>query len=347
MDKKTIGDAIIRALTQKVDLDSFLGYINVVYGEKWSWKTYYFVKCAFEAYLKGYTIISNVWVDFPHVRFTNTKSLVPILREIALYSHFEKWPIEAPKNFLKAYWMERKTWEVEKFYILFDEIGIHLNHRNWSKNFRDELLVDMIMEPRKYNLTMVGICQDISTVDIEFLKMATRWFSVRKWGRSFWESVFIHGYPVRWWVQDEISYASEFYSKRYFHYFQKKYDLSEFRWWLYYTGEVSGAGTRFYANIPNRYTEGCIYKPPPGLQTTIPLLLTDTVSEDEPLAANMGERESAGASPTNIIPNSDNYAWSILNEETEKKKTSGKGAARKKRSEKKLQGEKNEGLWWL
>lgn len=289
MNKKEIGDLCIRKLTQKVDMWEFLWYVNVVYGEKWTWKTYYFVKCAYEAYLNWYTIISNVWLDFPHVRFTNTKSLIPIMREIALYSHFEKWPMDAPRNFLKAYGMKKKEGIPQKFYILFDEIWIHLNHRNWSKNFRDELLIDMIMEPRKYNMTMVGICQDTTTVDIEFLKMATRWFSVRKWWKSIFESVFIKWYKVRWWIMDDYSYENNFYSKRYFHWLQKKYDLSEFRWWLYYTGEVSGAWTKFYANIPNSYVEWCIYSAP---DSHLSLLYSDSMSE-----ANKGERDSAGESP--------------------------------------------------
>jgi len=290
--KKELVEWGVRKLTQKVDMWEFLWYVNVVYGEKGTWKTYYFVKCAYEAYLDWYTIISNVWLDFPHVRFTNTKSLIPIMQEIALYTHYEKWPMDAPRNFLKAYKMKKKDGIPKKYYILFDEIGIHLNHRNWSKNFKDELLIDMIMEPRKYNMTMVGICQDVSTVDIEFLKMATRFFSVRKWWRWIFESVFINWYKVKGGIMDEYSFQNNFYSKRYFHWLQKKYDLSEFRWWLYYTGEVSGAWTKFYANIPNSYFEGCIYSGPDS-----PLLLKDTAPVMS--IANMGESDSSGVSPTN------------------------------------------------
>lgn len=246
-----------------MDLMEHVWYTNVVFGERWSWKTYYFVRLAYEAYKRWQIVISNIWLSFPHIRFTNTKSLVPILEEIAEYNFYETTPMIAPKNYLKAYWLKKKHWKPKEFFILFDEIGIHLNHRNWSRNFKDDFLHDLIMEPRKYWLTLIWICQEVDTVDIEFLKMCNHWFGVRKWGRSFWESVFIRWYYVRWWKLDlEHIVENEFYTHRNWHYFEKKYDLSNLSWWLYYTREIQWKGTKFARKTPNLFKKWDIYTPP-------------------------------------------------------------------------------------
>lgn len=244
-----------------MDLMEHVWYSNVVFWPKGSWKTYYFVRLAYEAYKRGQIIISNVWLDFPHVRFTNTKSLVPILEEIAEYNFYETTPMIAPKHYLKSYWLKKKYWKPKEFFILFDEIGIHLNHRNWSRNFKDDFLHDMIMEPRKYWLTLIWICQEVDTVDIEFLKMCNHWFGVRKWGRSFWESVFIRWYYVRWGKLD-LEHLEEFYNHRNWHYFSKKYDLSNFSWWLYYTREIQWKWAKFARSIPSIFKKWDIYTPP-------------------------------------------------------------------------------------
>ena len=273
-----------------------LWYTNVVFWPKWSGKTYYFVREAYEAHKRGEIVISNCWLNFPHVRFKKTKDLVPIMREIAEYNYFEVTPMIAPRNYLKAHGMKRKVGDPKRFFILWDEIGIHLNHRNWAKNFKEDFLHDMIMEPRKYWLTIVGICQNYKTVDVEFLKLANNWFWVRKWWFWIFESVFITEYYVTDWELrlDNLEVISR---KRKWHHFQKKKDLSEFFWWLYYTREIQGLGAKEGIETPNIFREGDIYKVPSPIFSP-----TDTVPEMS--NANMGEPK-AGESPTKNILNSE------------------------------------------
>lgn len=260
-----------------------LWYTNIFYWEKGMWKTYYLVREALEAHNRWEIIISNVWVDFPHIRFHRTAWLIPILREIAEYNYYETMPMLAPRNFLKAYWIKRKKGTPLKFFILFDEIGIHLNHRNWSKNFKDELLHDMIMEPRKYWITLVWICQVTSTVDIEFLKMVTHWNEVKKWWWWIFERVKITHLYVPDWKISERTYERGHTNK--WHYIQKKKDLSEFFWWLYYTREIQWywANTK---NTPSLFIPWSIFSPP---------LLTAKVSEESEPSEDMGVE---GASPS-------------------------------------------------
>jgi hypothetical protein len=278
-------------------------YTNVVFWPRGSGKTYYFVREAYKAHIRGEIVISNVWLNFPHIRFRKTKDLIPIMKEIAEYNFYEVTPIIAPTSYLKAHGMKRKKWEAKRFFILWDEIWIHLNHRNWAKNFKEEFLHDMIMEPRKYWLTIVGICQNYKTVDVEFLKLANNWFGVRKWGIWWFESVFITEFYVTDWELrlDNLEVISK---KRNWHYFQKKKDLSDFFWWLYYTREIQGVGSEGIEGIPNLFKKWDIF------DLSIPLSpLKDKVPEMS--EANMG----VGGSPPEIISPYNNPfdIWWILN----------------------------------
>jgi len=260
-----------------------LWYTNIFYGEKWSWKTYYIVREAKLAQERGEIIISNVWVDFPHIRFHKTKDLIPILKEIAEYNYYETMPMLAPKNFLKAYWIKKKKGTPLTFFILFDEIGIHLNHRNWSKNFKDDFLHDMIMEPRKYWITLVGICQEVDTVDIEFLKMCQHWNEVKRGGWWFFERVKITHLYVRWGKIGERTFEKWHTNK--WHYFQKKKDLSDFFGWLYYTREIQWSWAMLQ-NTPNLFVPWSIFSPP---------LLKAKVPEESEPSEDMGVE---GATPS-------------------------------------------------
>jgi len=157
-----------------------LWYSNIYFGRKWSWKTQQAVIDAYEAHKNGSIVISNIWLSFPHVRFHDSPTLVPILREMADYCNDHVMAVEAPTLMLKEYWMKRKYWTLKKFFLLFDEIGNHLNNRNWQKNFKDPILRDMLTEPRKYKLTIVWICQSYDDVDVAFLRACEDWFLFSK-----------------------------------------------------------------------------------------------------------------------------------------------------------------------
>jgi len=234
-------------------------YTNLVFWERWSGKTYYFVREARRLQKEWEIIISNVWMDFPHIRFRNSWELVEILREIAEYAYYEATPMIAPRNYLKAYKIKRKKGTPLRFFILFDEIGIHLNHRNWSRSFKEDFLRDMLMEPRKYWMTIVWICQEWETVDKEFRIMCNDWFSVKKaW---FWllDRTQIKHYYVRGgeMLRDNVYDKGKIPTK--WNYFQRKKDLSEFSGWLYYTREIQGAGAKMDKNTPSLFHSGTIF----------------------------------------------------------------------------------------
>ena len=233
-----------------------LWYSNLFFWRKWGWKTQQWVIEAKKAFDRWEIVISNIWLSFPHVRFQATKDLVPILREIANYCNMEKMPILAPDFMLKDYWMKRKKWKIQEYFLLFDEIGNHLNSRNWQKNFNEPILVDMLTEPRKYWLTIVGITQSWARVDVSFRQSCEDWFIFSKWG---------------WFIFEQFKYTHMWVHDWEFD-FDKPIILDKGRTWiywskslikyrtLYWTGEIVWAGTR-QGIIPHSFVPGSVYSP--------------------------------------------------------------------------------------
>ena len=231
------------------------GYTNIYFGQRWSWKTQQAVIDAYEAYQRWEIIISNTWLDFPHIRFQKAKDLVPILYEIANYSHYVWMPILAPSKMLKEYWLRRQKWQVKKFFILFDEIWKHLNSRNWAKNFKDdEILIDMLTEPRKYWLTLIWVTQSWTWIDKQLRTITQDWFLFSK----TWLWIFERMNCTHLWVHDwEFNYDKPIIieTRKKFVYFWKM--LNFFRT-LYWTWEIVWAW-KFSWNIPYLFKEWDIF----------------------------------------------------------------------------------------
>jgi len=231
-------------------------YTNIYFWRRWSGKTQQAVIDAYEAYQRGETVISNIWLDFYHIRFVKTKDLVPILYEIAEYCNEVSMPSNAPLNMLKDYGMKKKKMKnIKKFFILWDEIWKNLNARNWQKNFKDdEILIDMLTEPRKYWLTIIWIAQSWKFIDAQFRNITEDWFLFsRTWGWIFERMNCTH-----LWVHDwEFDYEKPIIidKKSQFVFFFKM--LKFFRT-LYWTGEIVWAWV--YKNVPHTYTPWVIYK---------------------------------------------------------------------------------------
>lgn len=242
----------------------YLWYTNIVYGERWTGKTYYFVREARALQKQGFIIISNLWLSFPHIRFRNTKQLAEIMREIAEYNELEVLPMMAPSNFLKEFWIKKKKWTPLEFFILHDEIGIHMNHRNWQKNFaHDPILLDMIMEPRKVGITYVWICQEWRTVDLELRILTKDWFSVQRkrgwiWFLKYLDRTKITQYKVYDWVMSNTTTFKVWSLRMKWNYFEHKKDFTENKGWLYYDREVSGAGANLSRVDPNAFVPWAI-----------------------------------------------------------------------------------------
>lgn len=262
-----------------------LWYSNLFFWRKGGGKTQQGVIEAKKAFDRGEIVISNIWLSFPHVRFQATKDLVPILREIANYCNMEKMPILAPDFMLRDYGMKRKKWKIQNYFLLFDEIGNHLNSRNWQKNFSEPILVDMLTEPRKYGLTIVWITQAWARVDVSFRQACEDWFIFSKGG---------------WFIFEQFKYTHMWVHDGEFD-FDKPIILDKWRTWiywsksliwyrtLYWTGEIVWAGTR-QGEIPHSFVPGSVYSPS--------LIINDEVMSE----ANMGgEGESPSYKDTLLL----------------------------------------------
>lgn len=245
-----------------------LWYCNFYIGRKWWGKTQQAVIDAYEQWKSWKIIISNIWLSFPHIRFMKWKDLPPILKEISDYCNLEKMPIQAPLQLLKEYWLQRKEWVVQEFFLLFDEIWNHLNTRNWQKNFKDDFLRDMLTEPRKYGLCIVWITQSWKRVDSEFREACEDWYLFSKLGKWIFERrrcthLWVHNgefdfdKPIILWTNEKWTYFDDVLKQ-----YQK----------MYYTGEISGDWA--YAHVPHRFNSGSIFSP---IKT-----VSDTSSEAKP-----------------------------------------------------------------
>jgi hypothetical protein len=248
----------------KLGRSNNLWYCSLYFWRKWGGKTQQAVIDAYEAYRNGKIVISNVWLSFPHIRFLKWKDLPTILKEIANYCNLEKLPIEAPIKMLNEYWLERKKWVVQEFFLLFDEIWNHLNTRNWNKNFKEELMRDMLTEPRKYWLTIVGITQAWKRVDVEFREACEDWFLFSKVGR--W--IFERRRCTHLWVHDwefVFDKPNILWTTQKFTYFDKVLHLYQK---MYYTWEISGDWAS--ENVPHKFLPWRIYTAP-SIQTLSPV----------------------------------------------------------------------------
>jgi len=265
-----------------------LGYSNIFFWRKWAWKTQCAVIQAYEAYKRGEIVISNIWLDFPHIRFHGWKDLPPILREIAKYCGDHVMSVEAPKNMLKEYGMVRKNMKLHNFFLLFDEIGNHLNNRSWNTNFKEPIMRDMLTEPRKYKLTIIWVCQAYADVDIAFLRACEDWFLFSKKGS--W--IFFRFHYTHFWVMNGTpDFDKEMYILKQDYKLAFFWKMLNFYRELYWTGEIVGVWSKW--NAPHYFKEWQVYLPSPdssSLKTKVP-----DMSE-----ANKGERESAGEPPTNF-----------------------------------------------
>lgn len=245
------------ATTEEIKLgrSNDLGYSNLYFWRKGGWKTQQGVIDAYESYRNWKIVISNIWVSFPHIRFQKWSDLPAILKEISDYCNLEKLPIEAPLQLLKEYWLERKKWVVQEFFLLFDEIGNHLNTRNWNKNFKSEFMRDMLTEPRKYWLTIVGITQSWKRVDVEFREACEDWFLFSK----TWKWIFERRRSTHFWVHNgEFDFDKPIIlgQTRKFTYWDKLLKVYQK---MYYTWEISGDWA--IKNVPHRFVVWSIFLP--------------------------------------------------------------------------------------
>jgi hypothetical protein len=127
------------------------------------------VRNAYQAYLDGAVVISNMWLAFPHIRWYLPDDLPSILHEIYDYHEEVIVPYEAPDSFLLAHNIKRdKDNPPRNFYILADEGGVFFNSRNFQQNFKEKSLLVMLAEPRHFNMQITAITQKLDLIDKTF-----------------------------------------------------------------------------------------------------------------------------------------------------------------------------------
>jgi len=212
----------------------------VVWNEEqlfWTWKTYFAVRSAYDAFLDWAIIISNMWLAIPHIRWYESKDLVPILHEIDKYHLTHITPFDSPDSFLISHDLTRSKIVPRKFYILCDEGAIFFDSRNFSKNFSDASMTAMMVTPRHLNMQITVVVQDADLLDkrfkdlsTEILEFSTTWLWFARTARSLKKRQFLdknyHG---------EIEVLDK---KTHWMYFKYKKDTSEFFGGLYYTKEL-------------------------------------------------------------------------------------------------------------
>ena len=215
--------------------------LTLVFGFFGAWKTFYTVEEAYKAYQKGYIVVSNMWLAFPHVRWYVASDLPPIITEIQNYHDDYATPRYAPKSYLGANGITPKTGKTRKFFFLIDEAAIFFNARNFKQNFSTPEMIEFFVQPRKFDCTIAVIAQSLKMIDVNFVRLAQEVVEFRKWlgglfrlGEGF-DTKFLN-LEDGWWNPDTPVTRRKFF----FHWYYIWKAKAKFIGWLYYTKEILG-----------------------------------------------------------------------------------------------------------
>lgn len=214
--------------------------LSIIFWTYWTWKTYYAVRNAYQAYLEGAIVISNMFLAFPHIRFFENEDLVPILKELDIYHKEVITPYDAPDSFLIAHQISKSIDEPRNFYILIDEWLVFFDSREFATNLKDKQIKNLFATPRHYNLQITVIVQRIWRLDKALRDLAQEMIEF---------TPFLFG-----WFRRATSYDTErmidwdtllqdipiLETKTFYHAFHRWKDNSKFFGWLYFTKEVLG-----------------------------------------------------------------------------------------------------------
>lgn len=213
---------------------------SIIFWTYWTWKTYYAVRNAFEAWKNWSIIISNMWLAIPHIRWYLPSDLPPIMHELYDYHYNNITPFDAPDSFLFSRELTRKLEQPRSFYILIDEASVFFNSRNFQNNFKDKSLLVMLAEPRHFNMQVTAIAQELDLIDKTFRDLAqeiieftTTWFWLCRKAISYDKN---RMFDAMWGIRPDSDAIID--TKTYFHYLNKKKDQNKYFWGLYYTKEV-------------------------------------------------------------------------------------------------------------
>lgn len=215
--------------------------LSIIFWTFGTWKTYYAVRNAYQAYLDGAIVISNMWLAFPHIRWYLLEDLPRILHEIYDYHEEVIVPFEAPDSFLLAHDIKRdRDNPPRSFYVLADEGGVFFNARNFQSNFKEKSLLVMLAEPRYFNMQITAITQKLDLIDKTFRDLSQEIIEFTPFLFGIFRRALSYDlkYLVDegWWDHDIETVET----KTYFHWYHRRKDTSNFFGGLYFTKEVLG-----------------------------------------------------------------------------------------------------------
>lgn len=216
----------------------FNSNLSLIFWVFWRWKSYYTIKMALDAYLNWKIVISNTWLAFPHVRYYVPSDLPKILEEIHHIHQYEVVPSEAPLSYLLDHDIEYKKSKPIEYFVINDEAWIFFNNRNFKQNFDNPKMLEMLFQPRKYGLQICAICQDLNTIDVNFIRVAQEiveftiflWFFRRAYS---YDKKYIN-LDNQIWNPDTPIIAK----KTWLHARELSIDNNKYFGWLYFTKEI-------------------------------------------------------------------------------------------------------------
>lgn len=138
--------------------------IHLIIGRQGSGKTLFIVKKAYEYYLKGYIIYSNVHLNFPYKRL-NYQDIIDC--------------------------------ELTNGMVIIDEIHLLLPSRNSMSKRNRKICDGFLSMVRKKNLEVYGTTQTLRKVDVRFREEQDFIYICNKWGYydNKWSEI-IHNYNM-------------------------------------------------------------------------------------------------------------------------------------------------------
>lgn len=215
--------------------------LTLLFGTFGAWKTYIWVREAKKAFDNGDIVISNTWLSFPHIRFYVPTDLPKILREISEYHTKNITPTVAPLSYLISHKIEKSDVEPRNFFVLIDEGGLFFNARNFQKNFADDTITEMLVQPRKYGMQIVAVVQDLQMIDKYFRLLAQEIIEIQPFLFGFARRAYSYD---KKYIQNEGGWTPEtptIESSIYWHWFNTRKDRIKYFGGLYYTREILGS----------------------------------------------------------------------------------------------------------
>lgn len=182
---------------------SLLTGIHFIFWEFWSGKTFYAVRSLLRTRKNPKNVvIANQWTVANDIRFRTRLDLVNLWLDIYRFHYYVRQFREAPRfwhlswilgtplmrkeyqdyvmardDFFSEYWYDLEDLDFNFVHILFDEVAITFNNRNFSKNFAWDIekIMPLLYQPRKIWIRLDCILQSPIDADTKFRRICNSW----------------------------------------------------------------------------------------------------------------------------------------------------------------------------